>query len=179
MLRITVAQLNYMVGDIAGNVAKMIAAARDAAAARADLVVFSELSLTGYYPGDLLDEPDFLARAAQGLLDLQEASAAFPALHWIVGAPLARDGSGKHLQNALVVLKAGEIVLRYAKQLLPTYNIFDELRHFAPGPDVARVLRIGSTQVGLMICEDGWNDEGADYAVNPFSRLADAAPEVA
>ena len=140
MLRITVAQLNYMVGDIAGNVAKMIAAARDAAAARADLVVFSELSLTGYYPGDLLDEPDFLARAAHGLLELQQASREFPTLHWIVGAPLAHDGSGKHLQNALVVLKAGEIVLRYAKQLLPTYNIFDELRHFAPGPDVAREI---------------------------------------
>ena len=66
MLKITVAQLNYMVGDIAGNVKKMVAAARDAVAAQADLVVFSELSLTGYYPGDLLDEPDFLARTAQG-----------------------------------------------------------------------------------------------------------------
>jgi NAD+ synthetase len=178
MLKITVAQLNYMVGDIAGNVAKMIEAARAAADAQADLVVFSELSLTGYYPGDLLDEPDFLARTAQGLLDLQTASAQFPTLHWIVGAPLARDGVGKRLLNALVVLKAGEIVLRYAKQLLPTYNIFDEMRHFAPGPDVARVLRIGTTQVGLMICEDGWNDGGADYAVNPFSRLADAAPDL-
>jgi NAD+ synthase (glutamine-hydrolysing) len=178
MLKITVAQLNYMVGDIAGNVASMIDAARAAAEAQADLVVFSELSLTGYYPGDLLDEPDFLARTAQGLLDLQTASQAFPTLHWIVGAPLARDGAGKRLLNALVVLKAGEIVLRYAKQLLPTYNIFDELRHFAPGPDVARVLRIGTTQVGLMICEDGWNDGGADYAVNPFARLADAAPDL-
>ena len=178
MLRITVAQLNYMVGDIAGNVAKMVAAARDAVAASADLVVFSELSLTGYYPGDLLDEPDFLARVAQGLADLQAASRELPSLHWIVGAPLAREGAGKRLLNALVVLKAGEIVLRYAKQLLPTYNIFDEMRHFAPGPDVARVLRIGSTQVGLMICEDGWNDDGGDYAVNPFSRLEDAAPDL-
>ena len=178
MLRITVAQLNYMVGDIAGNVAKMIAAARDAAAASADLVVFSELSITGYYPGDLLDEPDFLARVARGLEELQAASRESPQLHWIVGAPLAREGAGKRLLNALVVLKAGEIVLRYAKQLLPTYNIFDEMRHFAPGPDVARVLRIGSTQVGLMICEDGWNDEGGDYAVNPFTRLEDAAPDL-
>jgi len=178
MLRITVAQLNYMVGDVAGNVGKMVDAARQAAAAHADVVVFSELSLTGYYPGDLLDEPDFLARVAQGLADLQVASQEFPSLHWIVGAPLAHAGVGKRLQNALVVLKAGQVVLRYAKQLLPTYNIFDELRHFAPGPDVARVLRIGVTQVGLMICEDGWNDSGADYAVNPFSRLADAAPDL-
>src|SRR6185312_4822478 len=74
MLRITVAQLNYMVGDVAGNVGKMVDAARQAAAAHADVVVFSELSLTGYYPGDLLDEPDFLARVAQGLADLQVAS---------------------------------------------------------------------------------------------------------
>jgi NAD+ synthase/NAD+ synthase (glutamine-hydrolysing) len=178
MLKITVAQLNWMVGDIAGNVAKMTAAARQAAQDGADLVVFSELSITGYYPGDLLDEPDFLARAAQGLVDLQAASLDFPTLHWIVGAPLAREGAGKRLQNALLVIKAGAVVLRYAKQLLPTYNIFDELRHFAPGPDVARVLRIGRAQVGLMICEDGWNDAGADYAVNPFSRLADAAPDL-
>ena len=178
MLRITVAQLDWMVGDVAGNVAKMVAAARDAVAARADLVVFSELSLTGYYPGDLLDEPDFLARVAQGLADLQQASREFPGLHWIIGAPLAHAGVGKRLQNALLVLKDGAIVLRYAKQLLPTYNIFDEMRHFAPGPDVARVLRIGGQRVGLMICEDGWNDAGDDYAVNPFSRLADAAPDL-
>ena len=91
---------------------------------------------------------------------------------------MSRDGPGKHLQNALVVLKAGEIAMRYAKQLLPTYNIFDEHRHFEPGPDVARVLRIGQTQVGLLICEDGWNDEGLDYAVNPFTRMADAAPDL-
>ena len=178
MIRITVAQLNWMVGDIAGNVARMTVAARQAQRDGADLVVFSELSLTGYYPGDLLDEPDFLARVAQGLLDVQAASREFPSLHWIVGAPLAREGSGKGLHNALLVIKDGEVLLRYAKQLLPTYNIFDELRHFAPGPDVARVLRIGQAQVGLMICEDGWNDAGADYAVNPFLRLADAAPDL-
>lgn len=178
MLKITVAQLNYTVGDIEGNVQKMIDAAQQAAADGAELVVFSELSITGYYPGDLLDEPLFLVRAEQGLATLKQASRQHPALHWVVGTPLQREGPGKHLQNALVVLKAGEIVVRYAKQLLPTYNIFDEHRHFEPGPDVARVLRIGHTQVGLMICEDGWNDEGLDYAVNPFTRMADAAPDL-
>jgi len=178
MLKITIAQLNYTVGDIDGNVAKMIAAARQAALDGAELVVFSELSLTGYYPGDLLDEPDFLAQAERGLGALQLASRQLPGLHWIVGAPLPRSGPGKTLENALVVLRAGEIVLRYAKQLLPTYNIFDERRHFEPGPDLARVLRVGSVQVGLMICEDGWNDEGQDYLVNPFARLADAAPDL-
>jgi NAD+ synthase/NAD+ synthase (glutamine-hydrolysing) len=178
MLKITIAQLNYTVGDIEGNVARMATAAATAARAGADLVVFSELSLTGYYPGDLLDEPAFLDRAAQGLQHVQEASRATPGLHWIVGAPLPREGAGKRLSNALVVVRDGEILLRYAKQLLPTYDIFDEARHFAPGPDVARVLRIGGMQVGLMICEDGWNDIGADYAVNPILRLADAAPDL-
>jgi NAD+ synthetase len=178
MLKITVAQLNYTVGDIEGNARKMIAAAQQAAMEGSELVVCSELSLTGYYPGDLLEEPLFMTRVAEGLVTLQQASRQLQGLHWVVGAPVSRDGPGKHLQNALVVLKAGEVVMRYAKQLLPTYNIFDEHRHFEPGPDVARVLRIGQTQVGLLICEDGWNDEGMDYAVNPFTRMADAAPDL-
>lgn len=178
MLTITVAQLNPTVGDIEGNARSMIATAQRAAADGADLVVFTELSLTGYYPGDLLDEPLFMARVAEGLATLQQASRHMPDLHWVVGAPLPRDGIGKKLQNALVVIRAGAIVLRYAKQLLPTYNVFDERRHFEPGPDVARVLRIGENQVGLMICEDGWNDAGDDYTVNPFMRLADAAPDL-
>lgn len=178
MLTLTIAQLNYTVGDIEGNARKMIAAAQQAARDGSELVVFSELSLTGYYPGDLLDEPLFLARVAEGLTTLQQASGQLQGLHWVVGAPMPHDGPGKRLQNTLVVLRAGEIVLRYAKQLLPNYNVFDEHRHFEPGPDVARVLRIGATQVGLMICEDGWNDEGLDYAVNPFMRLADAAPDL-
>ena len=178
MLNITVAQLNYFVGDIEGNVQKMIAAANQAAIEGADLVVFSELSLTGYHPGDLLDEPGFLGRVADGIASLQQASRQLRELHWVVGAPVPREGPGKRLHNALLVLKGGEVVLRYAKQLLPTYNIFDERRHFEPGPDVARVLRIGQAQVGLLICEDGWNDEGLDYAVNPFTRLSDAAPDL-
>ena len=178
MLTVTVAQLNPTVGDIEGNALKMIAAAQQAVLEGAELVVFTELSLTGYYPADLLEEPGFMARVEAGLATLRQASRQLPGLHWVVGAPVPREGPGKRLLNALVVVRAGEIVLRYAKQLLPTYNVFDERRHFEPGPDVARVLRIGSTQVGLMICEDGWNDAGGDYAVNPFQRLADAAPDL-
>ncbi|RQP22480.1 NAD+ synthase [Piscinibacter terrae] len=177
MLKLTLAQLNYTVGDIEGNAQKMIDAAQKAARDGSELVIFSELSLTGYYPGDLLDEPDFLARVDAGIDTLLQASRQLRNLHWVIGAPLRRDGPGKRLSNMLLVLRAGDVVLRYAKQLLPTYNIFDERRHFEPGPDVGRVLRIGQTQVGMMICEDGWNDGGADYAVNPFERLRDAAPD--
>ena len=178
MLHITIAQLNYFVGDVEGNTRKMIEAARRAAVDGADLVVFSELSLTGYYPGDLLDEPGFLRRVETGLQALKDASRQLPGLHWVVGAPVRREGPGKKLHNALLVFAGGELVKQYAKQLLPTYDVFDEHRHFAPGPDVARVLRIGTMQVGLMICEDGWNDGGDDYLVNPFTRLGDAAPDL-
>ncbi|WCM89346.1 NAD+ synthase [Acidovorax sp. NCPPB 3576] len=178
MLRITLAQLNLTVGDIEGNVERMIAAAQQAAAAQSDLVVFSELSLCGYYPGDLLEEPAFLERLDAGLARLCQASAGLPALHWVVGMPVRTPGPGKRLLNALRVLRAGEVRLSYAKQLLPTYNVFDERRHFEPGPDVAKVLRIGTSQVGFIVCEDGWNDGGADYQTNPFQRMADAAPDL-
>ncbi len=177
MFTFTLAQLNLTVGDVSGNVAAMCAAARQAAAEGSQLIAFPELALGGYYPGDLLDEPSFLAQIDAGLAALQQASAELPGLHWVVGTPLRRTGPGKPLENGLVVLHQGQIKLRYAKQLLPTYNVFDERRHFEPGPDVGKVLRIGNHQIGLLICEDGWNDEGGDYRVNPFERLRDASPD--
>jgi NAD+ synthase (glutamine-hydrolysing) len=178
MLKITAAQLNYTIGDLQGNVERMIAAARKAWSDEADLVVFSEMSLTAYYPADLLEEEGFMDRVDAAFHDLLLASRQIPALHWVVGLPARSEGAGKKLRNVLRVIRGGEVLLEYAKQLLPTYNIFDERRHFEPGPDVARVLRIRGAQVGLMICEDGWNDEGQDYVVNPFSRLRDAAPDL-
>jgi NAD+ synthase (glutamine-hydrolysing) len=178
MLRITAAQLNYTIGDLAGNAARMIEAARKASADQADLVVFSEMSLTAYYPADLLEEDGFMDRVEAAFETLLAASRQMPTLHWAIGLPARHEGAGKKLRNVLRVIRAGEVLLEYAKQLLPTYNIFDERRHFEPGPDVARVLRIRGVQVGLLICEDGWNDEGQDYAVNPFDRMRDAAPDL-
>ena len=178
MLRITAAQLNYTIGDLRGNAARMIEAARKASTEEADLVVFSEMSLTAYYPADLLEEEGFMDRVEAAFEELLSASRQMPALHWAVGLPARREGAGKKLRNVLRVIRGGEVLLEYAKQLLPTYNIFDERRHFEPGPDVARVLRIRDFQVGLLICEDGWNDEGQDYLVNPFERMRDAAPDL-
>ncbi|HSV45975.1 MAG TPA: nitrilase-related carbon-nitrogen hydrolase, partial [Ramlibacter sp.] len=178
MLRITSAQLNPTIGDLAGNTARMVEAARKAWAAQADIVVFPELSLTAYYPGDMLEEDGFMDRVEAAFHELLLASRQIPALHWVVGLPSRHAGAGKKLRNVLRVIRGGEVLLEYAKQLLPTYNIFDERRHFEPGPDVARVLRIRDVQVGLLICEDGWNDEGQDYAVNPFERMRDAAPDL-
>jgi len=178
MLRIHVAQINPTVGDLHGNLRLMARSAEAAAQAGAQMVVFPELSLTGYYPGDLLDEPHFMdevERAAQALL---EATRQYPQLHWVVGLPVRRTGAGKPLHNALRVLKSGEVLLEYAKQLLPTYDIFDERRHFEPGPDAARVLTIGQTRVGFLICEDGWNDLKEEYQVNPFEALRRVGPDL-
>ena len=178
MLKITVAQLNFTIGDLAGNVAKMVAAARSAWADESDIVVFSEMALTAYHPGDLLDEDGFMERVDAAFADILRASRQIPGLHWVVGLPARRQAPGKKLITAMRVIQGGEVLLEYAKQLLPIYNIFDERRHFEPGQDVAKVLRIGGVRVGVLICEDGWNDHGRDYAVNPFERLQGAAPDL-
>lgn len=181
-LRISLAQLNPTIGDQEGNSALMLAAARQAQAEGAQLVVFPELSLTGYSPGDLLLEADFLARVEAALAALVEASRCTPGLYWVVGAPTRRRGPGKPLANSLLVLQDGQLRLSYAKQLLPTYNVFDERRYFEPGPeagaDPVPLLQIGPARVGFLICEDGWNDAGQDYPVNPFAALAEAAPDL-
>ncbi len=179
MLRITSAQINPTIGDIDGNIALMLDAARQARLDGSSLVVFPEMSLTAYYPGDMLDERPFQQRVEEGIRQLKLATREVPGIHWVVGAPLRRDGPGKAFYNALMVIKNGEVLLQYAKQLLPTYNVFDERRHFEPGPEHGvRTLRIEGARVAFMICEDGWNDEGADYLVNPFSQLAEVLPDL-
>ena len=158
MLKLTIAQLNLTVGDIAGNAARMTAAARQAWEQEADIVIFSELSLTAYYPADLLEEDGFMQRVEVAMDELLRVSCQFPSLHWVIGLPVEHNGPGKKLRNMLRVIRDGEVLLDYAKQLLPTYNIFDERRHFEPGPDSARLLDVAGVRIGFLICEDGWND---------------------
>src|SRR5262252_9584169 len=111
MLRISLAQLNPTIGDIEGNIALMRAAADEALAQAATVVVFPELSLTGYYPADLLEEPAFRRRIEAGLSRVIAISRETPSLHWVVGAPTANSGVGKRLHNSLLVVKAGEVLL--------------------------------------------------------------------
>ncbi|MEO7493597.1 MAG: NAD+ synthase [Massilia sp.] len=178
MLKIAVAQLNYTVGDFAGNAAMTIERMRQASHAGAALVVFSELSLCGYYPGDLLEDQGFLARLDAALEDVLLASRQVPALVTVLGTVRRNRGPGKALHNALLAIRDGKVVAEYYKQLLPTYGIFDERRHFEPGPEGACVLAIDGCKVGFMVCEDGWNNAGRDYLVNPFAALRAAAPDL-
>lgn len=178
MLKLAIAQLNYTVGDFAGNTDKTVRHMQRAAAEGADIAVFSELSLCGYYPGDLLEDATFLARLEGALEAIKTASRDVPKLVSIIGTVRRNAGPGKPLYNALLAIRNGEIVAEYYKQLLPTYGIFDERRHFEPGPEGACLLELGSQRVGFLICEDGWNDEGRDYKVNPFNALRAAQPDL-
>ena len=178
MLKIALAQINPTIGDIEGNLALIRDAAHEAVRQGAAIVVFPELALSGYYPADLLLEPQFQVRIKAGLEALRSLSGELAETYLVVGAPTFECPIGKRMYNSLIVLKAAKVLLTYHKQLLPTYNIFDERRHFEPGPDVAEVLQIRGMRVGFLICEDGWNDAGKDYPVNPFARLAEAHPDL-
>ncbi|MET3134679.1 NAD+ synthase (glutamine-hydrolyzing) [Oxalobacteraceae bacterium GrIS 1.11] len=178
MLKLAIAQLNPTVGDFAGNAAATERKMADAAAGGADMVIFSELSLCGYYPSDLLEDAAFLERHDAALTGLLDASRRTPALVTVLGGVRRNPGPGKPLYNALLAIRDGAVVAEYYKQLLPTYGIFDERRHFEPGPEGACLLDVAGHRVGFMVCEDGWNDAGRDYLVNPFTALQAAKPEL-
>ncbi|MDC8757135.1 NAD+ synthase [Janthinobacterium fluminis] len=178
MLKLAIAQLNYTVGDFAGNAAATERHMAGAAAAGADIIVFSELSLCGYYPADLLEDAAFLRRLDGALEQIIDASRRVPRLVTVLGSVRRNTGPGKPLYNALLAIQDGAVVAEYYKQLLPTYGIFDERRHFEPGPEGACVLDVAGHRIGFMVCEDGWNDAGRDYRVNPFTALRAAGPEL-
>jgi NAD+ synthase (glutamine-hydrolysing) len=147
-MRIALAQLNVVVGDLGGNRDKIVGALGEATAAGADLVLFPELAVTGYPPEDLLLRPGFLHAAREAL---EEAAAATTGLVALIGTPwLDRD-----LANACAVCADGEVRGIYRKQFLPNYGVFDEHRYFAEGRDLL-LLRFGDALVGPTICEDVW-----------------------
>lgn len=180
MLTIAMAQVNPTVGDFEGNLQLIRETSQRAVSQGARMVVFPELCLTGYYPGDLLDSSEFEQRLWRAQSELTKISAQLPAqTALVVGLPtMNTPGSGKRYHNSLWVLQSGVVTQSYDKQLLPTYNIFDERRHFEPGEDIACVAKIAGVHVGFIICEDGWNDEGKEYAVNPLNRLRQANVDV-
>jgi len=164
-LRVALAQVNLRVGDIEGNgrlIAEWARRARDELAA--DLVLFPELTLTGYPPEDLLLRPGFLAEVEQVLTHLRET---VQGIHLVLGYPLRRDGL---LYNAAGVLRDGQLLGEYHKALLPNYSVFDEKRYFTPGADPL-VLSIKDVLVGLSICEDIWSSQPAARARAAGARV--------
>ncbi|OKP03987.1 NAD+ synthase [Xenorhabdus eapokensis] len=163
-LNIALAQLNWLVGDIEGNSERMLQTVREQQEKGADLVMFSELALSGYFPEDLLFRPDLHQRCREQLVRLQQASAQVGIL---VGHPWQQDGK---LYNALSLFWQGEIVARYFKQLLPNYGVFDEERYFKAG-DQNCVIPFKGYNLGLLICEDLWFDA-------PIDALKQAGAEI-
>jgi NAD+ synthase (glutamine-hydrolysing) len=146
-LRIALAQMNAVVGDIEGNARKVVELAARAHAAGADLVVFPELTLTGYPPEDLLLKRGFLRRAQDALSGLE-----IPGITAVVGWPEAVDG---HVYNAAAVVTESGVQDVYRKVLLPNYGVFDERRWFEPGAG-SLVVDVAGTAVGITVCEDIW-----------------------
>ncbi|SPZ37743.1 Glutamine-dependent NAD(+) synthetase [Plesiomonas shigelloides] len=154
-LTVALAQLNMLVGDIEGNAQKIITTTREQADAGADLVVFPELALTGYPPEDLLLRPDLMVRVNAQLDLIAQVSHKTAVL---VGHPWPEDGT---LYNALSVYAEGHLLIRYYKQKLPNYGVFDELRYFSAG-DKNALLELNGVRLGLLICEDLWFDAPVD-----------------
>jgi NAD+ synthase (glutamine-hydrolysing) len=181
-MRIALAQLNPIVGDIARNTRLIIEAARLARDGGARLCVFPELSIPGYPPKDLLLKPSFIDDNIQAL---ETVARAVPEIRMIVGfADRNPAPVGRPLFNAVAILHEGRIVSRHYKTLLPTYDVFDESRYFEPGPAELRhhVVVIDNVRFGISICEDLWNDERLIarrlYHNNPIADLDAAGADV-
>jgi len=165
--RVAIAQLNLGVGDLAGNAARLLAAARQAQAHGADVLVAPELALTGYPPEDLLLRPRFLDAADAALDALRADLAQWVGLHVVVGHPLRRQG---RLYNAASVLCAGRIVATYCKRELPNYSVFDEARYFT-SDGTACVFEIKGVRFGVNICEDAWFEHAPQAAARAGAQV--------
>src|SRR5437763_7042674 len=147
-MRLALAQINSVVGDLDGNRDRILARLAEAKERGADLVLFPELAVTGYPPEDLLLRPGFVRAAERTLEEIARATRNVVAL---VGVPILQ----RDLFNACAVCAGGEIKAWYRKRFLPNYGVFDEDRYFAPGDDLL-LLEHGRTLVGPTICEDVW-----------------------
>lgn len=180
-MRLALGQINPVVGDLDGNTSLILAAARRAAEQGAALAAFPELSLCGYPPRDLVEVPAFLDRTEQRVERLAAETADF-GLDVVVGY-VGRDHSRdpRRAANCAALLSGGRIAFVQQKMLLPTYDVFDEWRHFVPA-DRQGLCTVGETKIGLTICEDVWNDkqfwERPRYDRDPVEELAGQGAEL-
>jgi NAD+ synthase (glutamine-hydrolysing) len=176
-MKIAIAQLNPLVGDISGNAQRILDAAQKTAASGARLLLTPELSLCGYPPRDLLLSPAFVETLAKTVYALAEDIPEHLAV--LVGTvdrnAAAADLGQKPLFNSMALLEKGQPPRFFHKRLLPTYDVFDEDRYFASGQN-ANVLTLDGFRIGITICEDLWNEESfwghRSYQANPVAELA-------
>ncbi len=189
-MKIAIAQLNPTIGDLANNARQILDAAKTAVTAEARLLLTPELSLCGYPPRDLLHRPDFVAQMHTTLEKM--AAQIPPSLAVLVGLATVNEGAiargEKPLHNSIALIDQGKVQRIFHKQLLPTYDVFDEDRYFEAGQQVNWFELAPSfiegqdpaqpVKIGVTICEDLWNDESfwgkRNYEVNPLVLLAEA-----
>ncbi|HEX8616159.1 MAG TPA: NAD+ synthase, partial [Thermoanaerobaculia bacterium] len=178
-MKVYIGQLNTTVGALTSNAELIRRAYDDGVRAGADVVLVPELAVTGYPPRDLLDRPYFVDAAQQIKQSLAEMTGETTL---IFGCPVrTASWCGKPLHNAAIVARGGRIVLEQHKVLLPTYDVFDEMRYFEPGKNV-QCVEIAGRRVGVSICEDFWFDDEAFgtklYCRNPVDELARQGAEI-
>lgn len=158
VMRITIAQLNPIIGDISGNLAIIKHTLKTASAEKADLAIFSELFLTGYPPRDLLNRASFIKKVEQAISDIKAISKEYPKMGILFGAPAKTNiECGRGLYNAAFLIRNGKILQIQQKSLLPTYDVFDEARYFDQARQI-KVVEFKDETLGISICEDAWND---------------------
>ncbi len=176
-MRIALAQVNTTVGDLEGNASKILEYVRQADAAGAELVAFPELALTGYPPRDLVEKDAFLDRTAETLDRLREKTATFNTAVIVGYVARTRGDAAIKAQNAAAVLHRGQVIFDQRKMLLPTYDVFDEVRYFQPA-EKQGIFTLNGTRIALAICEDFWNDkqfwERRRYSRDPIEELVSA-----
>src|ERR1700676_2764836 len=155
-LTFAIAQLNPTLGDIAGNIAKLRRAREEAAGLGAEMVIGTELCVSGYPPEDLVLKPAFLAACEAAVRDFAAETATGPAI--LVGAPWRHEGK---TYNAALLLDRGEIAAVRFKHDLPNYGVFDEKRVFAAGPAPGPIVLKG-VRLGVMVCEDMWSPDATE-----------------
>jgi NAD+ synthase (glutamine-hydrolysing) len=179
-LKICVAQLNLIVGDLQGNAQKIIASTKEAYANGARLLLTPELSICGYAAEDLFLRPAFIAACHDAVKTVVDACAGLKGMVVVVGHPTGGDERSKSVAiqrrfNAASVISEGRILETYAKRELPNYQVFDERRYFTPGQGVC-VFQVKGDQgeqvsVGLLICEDAWFAEPAQLALEAGAQV--------
>jgi NAD+ synthase/NAD+ synthase (glutamine-hydrolysing) len=171
-VKIALGQINPTVGDFSGNAAKIIQFSVQARGAGAGLILFPELSVCGYPPHDLVERPSFVARCRA---TVEKIAAEIQGVAVICGTVTpAHADSGKKVMNSAALLRDGRIEFIQSKMLLPTYDVFDEMRNFAPAKS-QQLFSFCGKQMALTICEDAWNDKRfwnrRMYGVDPVEEL--------
>jgi NAD+ synthase/NAD+ synthase (glutamine-hydrolysing) len=174
-VKIALGQINPTVGDFSGNAAKIIKFALQARSASAGLILFPELAVCGYPPRDLVERPAFVARCHA---TLERIAAEAQGIAVICGTVTpAEADSGKKVMNSAALLRDGRIEFVQSKMLLPTYDVFDEMRNFAPAKS-QQLFSFCGKQMALTICEDAWNDKRfwnrRLYVIDPVEELVRA-----